>query len=184
MEKAQLEKKGSLWTPLHKAVLSLVQAPPKKYLLGLVGISLFLTLSYEMKRNHGSHRAQAQDPTSYDSPVQIDTFIPEGYVLFPVEILNFYSLDSIIGNFAVIDLYPQNHHSPIARGVRMIRSPADPTHVAVLVPEDRSGLIAKYGAQFYAVVQSPETSRTEFIEPRSRSQSNPQRRIIIQGEGP
>ena len=175
MEKIQPAKKDSLLSSAHRLLLSFIQAPTKKLLIILTAISLFLALSYEL--NQKPHGLAHEGPYEYSSPTHVDTFIPKGFVLFPVEILNFYSLDSIIGNYAVIDLYPKNQSSPIARGIRMIRSPADPSQVAILVPDDRSGVIAQHGAQFYAVIQSPDNFQSEFPKPKTQGG----RRIIVEG---
>jgi hypothetical protein len=47
----------------------------------------------------------SSEKTPDAAPVAFDTHIPKGFVLIPIEVQNYESLDSILGRFGVVDLY-------------------------------------------------------------------------------
>jgi hypothetical protein len=108
--------------------------------------------------------------------VNLDTHIPRGFVLVPVDVLNYEALDSIIGRYGVVDLY-SGQTAPatpilIARNVRMLRAPQNPSHFAVLVREQETGRLLSRGNSFTVIVKPSNGHGTEFVE------SQPKRRII------
>lgn len=42
---------------------------------------------------------------SEHAPQDVTTFIPDGHQLIPIEIANYEALDSVLGQYGVIDLY-------------------------------------------------------------------------------
>jgi hypothetical protein len=91
----------------------------------------------------------------------IDTFIPEGSVLVPVDIQNSEALESIVGDHGVVDLYEQAHEGEkrgrkVAYHVRLLRAPLNPKEFAVLVEENEASILVRSGGPFIAVVQSPK----------------------------
>jgi len=116
-----------------------------------------------------------------NSPRQeYDTFIPKGFVLVPIEVQNFESLDSILGQFAMVDLF--QGRSPeragqglVARNVRLLRAPHNPSHFAVLVPESQVDQILRFGDSFVVAIKRRTKSGTEFVKERTS------RKIIYEG---
>ncbi len=97
------------------------------------------------------------------APESVDTFIPSGFVLVPIEVQNLASLDSIVGQFGVVDLYTENEKNPLATGLKLIRSPRDPSQFAVMVPERFSKEVVKYSSKpFMVVVQNPNQDKSEM----------------------
>lgn len=93
----------------------------------------------------------------------LDTFIPDGFVLVPIEIQNLSALESMVGQYGVVDLYAGGQTPPIARGIRLIRSPRDPSQFAVLVPQEHSHEIAKASLKpMQVVVQNPNQKKIEI----------------------
>ena len=91
----------------------------------------------------------------------VDTFIPSGFVLVPIEVQNLASLDSIVGQFGVVDLYTENDKNPLASGLKLIRSPRDPSQFAVMVPEASSKEIVRYSNKpFMVIVQNPNQNKS------------------------
>lgn len=96
------------------------------------------------------------------------TFIPDGFVLVPIEIANYEALDSILGNHGVVDLYKPNENPSlppvkVAERVKILRAPLNPQRFAVLAPESESpGLVSHQGA-FTVAVQNPKNTDTKFV---------------------
>lgn len=113
---------------------------------------------------------------SAPKPESIDTHIPRGFVLVPVEVLNYEALDSIFGRFGHVDLYSghsdQGHPTLIARNVRMLRAPQNPTHFAVLVRERETSHLLSRGNAFTVIVKPNTEHGTEFVNEK------PKRRIV------
>ena len=111
---------------------------------------------------------QSKEETSIDlNPTtdveSIDTYIPNGFVLVPIEIQNLNALDSLVGQFAIIDLYIPNHDQPLVSGVKLIRSPKDPSQFAVLVQDQLSQSIVKKSQNpFQVVVQNPKQNQVKI----------------------
>jgi len=122
----------------------------------------------------------AGTPQSGPSP-SVDTHIPRGYVLIPIEVQNFESLDAIFGRFGRVDLYRVDDngasHRPVAVNVRLLRAPQNPSRFAVLVPESESRLILSHGGSYVVVVKPAATGGTEFV----KSQTTPHRKILYGG---
>lgn len=105
---------------------------------------------------------------------KLDTFIPEGMSLVPVTIINYESLDQIIGKFGVVDLLrpaisPNEKPKKVAHAVKLIQAPLNPEKYSALVPSDKVHKLASYSTEFIAVVRNPKSIGTKFVKERSRS---------------
>lgn len=114
----------------------------------------------------------------------IDTFIPENESLFPVTVSNYESLDQIIGQFGVVDLYtapknPMEKPRKVATAVKLIRSPKSPNHFSVLVPADKAIKIAGFHGEFTVVVRNPKIVGTDFVKDKTQA---PKRRVVYESE--
>ncbi len=111
-----------------------------------------------------------------DDPLGIDTYIPKGYVLVPIEVQNHESLDSVIGQYGVVDLYltsdlKSQKSRPVAKAVKLLRAPKNPSQFGVLVPEDQAPSLVVESLPFYVVVQRPDRGGTTFEKVRSKPHS-------------
>ena len=111
----------------------------------------------------------------------VDTYIPKGFVLVPIDVQNYEALDSILGQLAVVDLFqssnaqnPQSHL--VARNVRLMRAPRNPSHFAILVSESEVSRVLAFGSLFTVIVKRPDRVGTEFVKPPSK------RPIVYEGE--
>lgn len=96
----------------------------------------------------------------------VDTYIPSGFVLVPITVQNLASLDSLVGQFGVVDLYVEGENAALGRGLKLIRSPNDPAQFAVLVPENQAREIVRAGYKpFQVIVQNPKQTRSEIRQP-------------------
>lgn len=112
----------------------------------------------------------------------VDTYIPKGFVLVPIEVQNYEALDSILGSFGIVDLYQAQGAEGTklrlaARNVRLLRAPQNPMHFAVLIQETQASQVLRDGGQFTVIVKRPGTAGTEFVE----EVAHPHRSIIYDG---
>lgn len=105
-----------------------------------------------------------QTPQSSENPSEIDTFIPKGFVLIPIQILNIKEIDSILGQFAIVNVYrkEKNRTKLIAQKVRLLRSPKNPNVFAVLTPEKNSSLFLSSDPDFFIALHNKSANGTEF----------------------
>ncbi len=109
------------------------------------------------------------------SSLDFDTHIPPGYVLVPIEVQNFDSLDSILGPYALVDLFQNQSDASsavkvVARNVRLLRAPQNPSHFAVLVQESSVDRILRFGDKFTVAIKRRTRDGTEIVkERRNRS---------------
>jgi hypothetical protein len=138
-----------------------------------------------------SHDSNTDNGKTHEDPQAASTFIPAGFVLVPIEVANYESLDSILGKFGVVDLYRPNSDPakrPIkaAERVKILRAPLNPSHFAVLVSEAESPLLVSFQGAFTVVVQNPQQNGTGFVNPMgsaSRPKSDLRKnRITVESE--
>ena len=122
---------------------------------GLIATSLFFTALQTIKQPENPKPAK-----------NIDTYIPEGFVLLPIELSNGPSLEGLLKSKGVVDLYTSNpvkgSAHRIAEAVKIIRSPQNPSYFAVLVPEKQAGFLIQKLQAFYAVIQNPLKTGTKI----------------------
>ncbi len=113
-------------------------------------IVLVATLSIDSK-NQNEKQSNQQN-------TEIDTIIPKGYVLVPIELENQSAISSVIQSHGLIDLYlgqPGTDISKkIATKIKLIRAPYNPNMFAALVKEDFSGFLMRQSGKLYAVIQN------------------------------
>ncbi len=112
----------------------------------------------------------------------VDTLIPRGHVLVPIEVANYEALDSILGKFGIVDLLQPGSPDAgpaklVARNVRLLRAPQNPSHFAILIREADTDRILRHGGVFNVVIKRPEKVGTEFV----KSPSRPRRKIVYDG---
>lgn len=101
-------------------------------------------------------------------PKSVDTFIPRGFVLVPIEIANAESLNSLVGDMGgVVDLYlassgKQKGGLKVGSKLKLVRAPLNPQQYAVLVPDSESSKLMSFPGPFIAVVQNPDEKGTRL----------------------
>lgn len=101
------------------------------------------------------------------APTSVDTFIPRGHVLVPIELANAESLASLVGDLGgVVDLYlasndRQKGGLKVGSKLKLLRAPLNPDQYAVLVKDSESPRLLSFAGPFIAVVQNPEEKGTE-----------------------
>lgn len=101
-------------------------------------------------------------------PKSVDTFIPRGFSLVPIEVANADSLASLIGDVGgVVDLYlasteKQKGGSKVGSKLKLLRAPLNPQQYAVLIRDTESSRLLSYTGPFIAVVQNPEETGAQL----------------------
>ncbi len=115
-----------------------------------------------------------------DHPVEVDTIIPKGYVLVPLELENKDAISSVIQSFGVIDLFTGNpdggKSKKIASRIKLIRAPYNPNLFAALVKENLSERIMKESGPYFAVIQN----KTELEGENEIEVLKPKNSILIE----
>ena len=128
----------------------------------LIMISLVITVLQKTKQTKPTLRGEIKN---------IDTYIPKGFVLLPVELSNGPSLEGLLSERGVVDLYTadpvQKSAYRVATAVKIIRSPQNSAYFAILVPEQEASFLIQRFQSFYAVIQNPLKIGTK-IQPLSK----------------
>lgn len=154
--KNNLAPNYSRWTKLHPALRSFA-------LCLFLGLFLFL-----FSQNSQSTQVEQTQPDS------LDTVIPSGYVLVPIEVQNPEALVSLLGRYGVVDLFAPSvdgtsKPTRVARRVKIVRAPLNPQQYAVLAPEEEAPLIVKQAIPLMVVVQNPNQSGTDIVKAKRKT---------------
>lgn len=114
----------------------------------------------------------------------IDTYIPADKGLYTIEVENYESLDQIIGQFGVVDLYSvplsrEKRAKLVIRKVKIVRTAKSPRHFNVLLEEDQVGVFAGHIGTFTALVRNPKVVGTKIVKEKGPSK---RRRILYESE--
>jgi hypothetical protein len=102
------------------------------------------------------------DDTSKKAPKEgfdVDTMIPAGFLLIPLELSNAEALASLSGQFSIVDLYASSEKGKrglkVAAAVKLLRAPLNPQQFAVLIKEAESSNILGREGPFFAALKNP-----------------------------
>jgi len=138
-------------------------------------IAAFAILGFVALMMNFSHEPPAEKEASAENPLSVDTYIPKGFVLIPLQLANAEALSSLVGDVGgIVDLYlasrtGQSAKLKVGSKLKLLRAPLNPQQYAVLVKESESSQILSLPGPFIAVVQNPaEKGQNSFQHP-SRS---------------
>jgi len=111
-------------------------------------------------------QTDSKEPVSADHEAfDVDTMIPSGHILIPIELSNAESLASLTGQFSVIDLYTVGERDrkgfKVASAVKLLRAPLNPQQFAVLVREEESTKIVTQEGPFFAALKNRDEKTKE-----------------------
>lgn len=98
-----------------------------------------------------------------------DTYIPDGYVLVPIELQNADSLSSLIGAYAVVDLFKGPRSQKVGKRLKLLRAPLNPDQFAVLVPEAEVSNLLETPGPFWAAIQNPQQTKSSEVASRRKN---------------
>jgi hypothetical protein len=130
---------------------------------------------------------QVEDPENKEGAIvrSADTYIPDGFVLVPIEVQNSESLDSILGSHGVVDLYlaplnPQQKPKKVASKIKLMRAPLNPSLFAVLAPEAEASKLVTVEQPFIVMIQNPKSNGTRFVKDRPKPSGFRTRKLIYE----
>lgn len=149
-----------IWNQLDTKTQCLVAA---FVVLGLVAALMSCT----------SREAPHEKPGANENPLSVDTYIPKGFVLIPLQLANAEALSSLVGDVGgVVDLYLASRtgrSQKVGSRLKLLRAPLNPDQYAVLVRESESSQILSLPGPFVAVVQNPKAQGANMQQHASRS---------------
>lgn len=88
----------------------------------------------------------------------VDTLIPDGYALVPIELENIAAIASLIEGYGVVDIYLGKNNArnskKLFQKVKILRAPNNPNAYSLLLPDRLSSELLKYDGPFFAVIQN------------------------------
>lgn len=141
-------------------ILKWLQDPRNKVLAIALTVMLAIILVVQLS-TPPEIKSQGEDSSA-------DTYIPEGFVLVPIELQNAESLSSLIGNYAVVDLFRGPNSQRVGKRLKLLRAPLNPQQFAVLVPEGQVSTLLQSPGAFWAAIQNPQQSKASEIAARSK----------------
>lgn len=99
----------------------------------------------------------------------VDTLIPNGYALIPIDLENIAAIASVIEDYGVVDIYTGKSNTKnskkIFQKVKILRAPHNPHSYALLLPDHLSSVLMQYEGPFFAVIQNKsEASKNPSVE--------------------
>lgn len=119
----------------------------------LIALAAMLILVFIFQPHE--HDTKNDTPATVES---VDTYIPAGFVLVPIEIQNTEQLSSFINDYAIVDLFSFQKgqvKNKVAQKLKLLRAPLNPQQFAVLVPEGQTSQLLSNPGPFWVAVQNP-----------------------------
>ena len=148
----------------------------KSCYIWLIFIFLSLFFTFMQQRDDKKEKKEIQN---------VDTYIPKGFVLVPIELSNSPSLDGLLEYKGIVNLYTgdpvKQKAEKVAESVKIIRSPRNPSYFAILVPEEKASFVIQRFQAFHAVIQNPNQQKQTKIYPIRKKRK---RTIVIELDNP
>lgn len=145
---------------LQKYEFSKNKGLQNKILLGL-----FFLFGVIIALDHAASQSKLpQTPGKQKESPSADTYIPAGFTLVPIEIINSLQISPLIGSIGgKVDLYRVSDAGKksklIYSSAKLLRAPLDPDQFAVLIPSDDVLRLLSESTMFFAVVLNPQQNK-------------------------
>lgn len=145
----------------------------RNLLFSLTFMFLIIIIVSFLKQQKSTEIISEKDPTT------ADTYIPSGFVLIPIELVNYDSIMGLIGEYGLVDLFTskgtfQKGGEKVGSRLKLIRAPLNPQQFAVLVPDSETSKILQSEGPFFATVLNPK------FEQKSELHTRKQKRNLIE----
>lgn len=97
--------------------------------------------------------AFVSDEVSPENTVNLNVLIPEGYVLLPFIAENYIETEPFLEPYNMVRVIDARTSKVIARNIKLLRAPKDPSRLSFLVPENIAKKFIKFGLEFKIVIQ-------------------------------
>lgn len=142
----------------------------KLYIIAFLTLG-FISIYNELKGIDEAH-LKPEVKQNQEEIESIDTYIPKGFVLIPIDLVNRESIISIIDQTSLVDLYYQKRNQSksikIASRVKLIRAPLNPNQLAVLISENESHQILAYEGPYFAVIQNKREKAIGILQSQKK----------------
>ena len=101
--------------------------------------------------------------------LSLDSLVPNGFVLMPIEISNGQDIKNIIGSYGVLDLYAYSKttglpETLVASALKVLPPSTEEGVFTALIPEKSAIYLFDYTEGFYAVVQNPQKTGSQVYK--------------------
>ncbi|MBC86871.1 MAG: hypothetical protein CL677_06790, partial [Bdellovibrionaceae bacterium] len=118
--------------------------------IGLLGLSLIMMIL--ILDPFPKNEVTTSSPLSLSA----DTLIPAGYQLVAIELENALSIDSLVADNTIVDLYSRttgkNKSQLILRNSRLVRAPRNENQFAVLITKEQTEYLLGFQGPYFAVI--------------------------------
>jgi hypothetical protein len=130
---------------------------PFHYLLLLISLAICFLGAY---LNTPQKEITENQISENQPPLSLETQIPDGQILIPIELINANSISALIGPFTKIDLYnvtiEGQKGKKIGSYLKLIRSPTQENIFGVLASDEEADKLLKESGPYMAVIRNPK----------------------------
>ncbi len=119
-----------------------------KVILGLTISFIISLLIYMLKDN-----SDLKKPALKELEINLAVMIPQGYILYPFQAVNFEHIQPLLSAYNIVQVYNPKTGTLIAKNIKILRAPKDPSHLAFVVPVDIANKLASFGLEFKIALQ-------------------------------
>jgi len=141
----------------HKALASKLLADTNKSMLGIA-----LIVSCLLSLIINSNRPKETDGVPEFLYENLEVFLPDDHVLFPVEAENFDSLDSLLGAKAFVKVFSSSTNKLIAENIKVLRAPKAPDQLAFVIPVNIAKKLVQKGPIFKLIIQKSTKQKAKM----------------------
>ncbi len=151
---------------LKKYLLSIIKTKHKKHFIHIFIVLSVIIISLIINSSDSKNSIYSKNKKFKNIPLRIDTMIPKGFVLIPIEVSNLETLNGVLAQTATGDIYyrANNESILVARFLQILRSPRNPNRISLLAPEHMASKIFKYKGPFFVAIKNPKYNKTLIKE--------------------
>jgi hypothetical protein len=97
--------------------------------------------------------SQLADEVPDELRVNLAVHIPDGYILYPFQVENFESVEPLLEAYNMVQVYDPETGALLAKNIKTLRAPKDPSHLSFLVPVNIANKLAQFGLGFKIAIQ-------------------------------
>lgn len=115
-----------------------------------IGISAIVTLTLALTIGGSRNEKQKLADPRFEENLEI--FIPDNHVLFPIEVLNYEGVNAALGAKSFVDLISPETNRIVAKNIQVLRAPFNLETFALLVPVNIANALAQKGFSYSLLV--------------------------------
>lgn len=85
--------------------------------------------------------------------VNLSVMIPKGHLIYPFEASNFDNVEPLLGAYNMVQVYDPQKGTLIAKNIKVLRAPKDPSQLAFIIPVEIANKLAPFGLEFKIALQ-------------------------------